>query len=78
MLRLINKHFSDILTNPLQSNIFLTPALPDEIQTIIKSLYHKKAIGSNSIPIKVLKVLDKTISIPLANLINFFLNMVFF
>ena len=72
MLRLINKHFSDILTNPLQSNIFLTPALPDEIQTIIKSLYNKKAIGSNSIPIKVLKVLDKTISIPLANLINLF------
>ena len=71
MLRLINKYFSDFLTNPLRSNIFLTPALPDEIQAMIKSLYHK-AIGSNSIPIKVLKVFDKTISIPLANLINLF------
>ena len=31
-----NKHFSDFLSEPLQSNIFLTPTLPDEIQEIIK------------------------------------------
>ena len=26
-----DKHFSDVLTEPLQSNFFLTPTLPDEI-----------------------------------------------
>ena len=65
-----NKHFSDFLTEPLQSSFFLTPTLPDEIQEIIKSLNNKKATGPNSIPTKVLKVFSKTISIPLANLIN--------
>ena len=35
-----------------------------------KSLNNKKAIGPNSIPTKVLKESGKTISIPLANLIN--------
>ena len=37
-----NKHFSDFLSEPLQSNFFLTPTLPDEIQEIIKSLNSKK------------------------------------
>ena len=55
---------------PLQSNFFLTPSLPDEIQEIIKSLNSKKATGPNSIPTKILKAFSKTISIPLANLIN--------
>ena len=64
------KHFSDFLSEPLQSNFFLTPTLPDEIQEIIKNLNSKKATEPNSIPTKVLKVFSKTISIPLANLIN--------
>ena len=63
-----NKHFSDLISEPLQSNFFLTPTLPDEIQEI--SLNSKKATGPKSIPTKVLKVFSKTISIPLANLIN--------
>ena len=65
-----NKHFSDFLSEPLQSNFFLTPTLPDESQEIIKSLNSKKATGPNSIPKKVLKVFSETISILLANLIN--------
>ena len=65
-----NKRFSDFLSEPLQSNLFLTPTLPDEIQETIKSLNSKKATGSNSIPTKILKVFSKTISIPLANLID--------
>ena len=44
------KHFSDFLSEPLQSNVFLSPTLPDEIQEIIKSLNSKKATGCNSIP----------------------------
>ena len=65
-----NKHFSDFLTKPLQSNFFLSPTLLDEIQEVIKSLNNKKAIGPNRIPTKVLKKFGKTISILLANLIN--------
>ena len=65
-----NKNVSHFLTGPLHSNFFLTPTLLDEIQEIIKSLNHKKATGSDSIITKVLKVFDKTLSIPLANLIN--------
>ena len=65
-----NKCFSDFLSDPLQSNFFLTSKLSDEIQEIIKSLNSKKATGPNSIPAKILKVFSKTISIPLANLIN--------
>ena len=64
------KYFSDFLFEPLQSKFFLTPTLLGEIQEIIKSLNSKKATGPNSIPTKILKVFSKTISIPLANLIN--------
>ena len=37
-----NNHFSDFLTEPLQSKYFLTPTIPDEIQEIIKILNNKK------------------------------------
>ena len=37
-----NKHFSDLISEPLQSNFFLTPTLPDEIQDI--SLNSKKLL----------------------------------
>ena len=40
------------------------------MQSLIKTLNLKKATGPNSIPTKLLKVFDKTISVPLANLIN--------
>ena len=65
-----NKHFSDLLTEPLQPNFFLSPTLSDVIQEIIKSLNNKKAIGPNTIPTKILKEFGKTISILSANLIN--------
>ena len=60
-----NKHLSDFLTEPLQSNFFLTPTLPVEIQEILKCINNKKATEPNSIPTKVLKVFGKTSSIPL-------------
>ena len=31
-----NKHFSDVRADPLQSNLFLRPTLPDEIQKKIE------------------------------------------
>ena len=40
------------------------------MQSLIKTLNLKKVAGTNSVPTKFLKVFDKTISVPLANLIN--------
>ena len=65
-----DKKYSDFLDNPLEKTFFLTPTEPNEVQSLIKTLNLKKATGPNSIPTKLLKVFDKTISVPLANLIN--------
>ena len=50
--------------------LFRTPAEPNEVQSLIKTLNLEKDTGPNSISTKLLKVFDKTISVPLANLIN--------
>ena len=65
-----DKKYSDFLDNPLEKTFFLTPTEHNEMQSLIKTLDLKKATGPNSIPTKLLKVFDKTISVPLANLIN--------
>ena len=65
-----NKHFSDFLTEPLQSNFFLTPTLSLEIQEIIKSLNNKKTARHNSTSTNLLNIFGKMTSIPLGNLIN--------
>ena len=65
-----NKHFSDFLTEPLQSNFFLTPTLSLEIQEIIKSLNNKKTTRHNSTSTNLLNIFGKMTSIPLGNLIN--------
>ena len=67
-----DKKYSDFLDNPLEKTFFLTPTEPNEVQSLIKTLNLKKATGPNSIPTKLLKVFDKTISVPLANLINLY------
>ena len=65
-----DKKYSDLLDNPLEKMFFPTPAEPNEVQSLIKTWNLKKAAGPNSIPTKLLKVFDKTISFPLSNLIN--------
>ena len=65
-----DKKYSDFLDNPLEKTFFLTPTEPNEVQSLIKILNLKKVTGPNNIPTKLLKVFDKTISVPLANLIN--------
>ena len=65
-----DKKQSDFLDNPLKKKFFLTPTEPNEAQSLIKTLNLKKETGGNSIPANLLKVFDKTLSVPLANLIN--------
>ena len=64
------KNYTDYLKNPSEKTFFLSPTLPDEIEHVIKTLYPRKSIGSNSIPTKLLKEYSKTVSIPISKLIN--------
>ena len=50
--------------------MFLAPVCPEEIQTIIHSLNTDKAIGPYSIPVFLLKILSRIISLPLSLIIN--------
>ena len=64
-----DKKYSDFLNNPLEKTL-LTLTEPNEVQSLIKTLNLKKATGPNSIPTQLLKIFDKTLSVPFANLIN--------
>ena len=50
--------------------LFLTLTDPDELHSITKILNSNKATEPNSVPTEFLKVVDKAISVPLANKIN--------
>ena len=50
-----DKKYSDFLYSPLEKTFFLTPAEPNEVQSLIKTLNLKTATGPNSIPAKLLR-----------------------
>ena len=56
--------------NPDQNSFFIFPSTSDEVSKVIKSLKNSKSSGPNSIPIKLMKILDPHISIDLSSLIN--------
>ena len=58
------------LTNPNPESFFIFPCTSDEVSGVIKSLKNGKSSGPNSIPIKLLKILDPHISLTLSILIN--------
>ena len=58
------------LTSPNPESFFIFPCTSDEVTGVIKSLKNGKSSGPNSIPIKLLKILDPLISIALSVLIN--------
>ena len=53
-----HKHFSDYLSNESSSTIFLQPTDKEEIANIISSLNSNKASSPNSIPFKILFLLE--------------------
>ena len=59
-----------VTTNPLEKFFFLTPASPDKIGDIIKTLSLRISIGPYNIPVKIFKKYSKTISIPIPKPIN--------
>ena len=58
------------LNAPNNNSFFVSPTVPDEVSSIIQSLKKSKSTGPNSIPIKLLKILDPHISIQLSQIIN--------
>ena len=62
--------YAQYLKTLSKSNFPIKPIKPDEICDIIKTLKNSKSTGPNSIPTKILKIIKKSILIPLSTLIN--------
>ena len=62
--------FTDYLKNPTESTFHFESADSQEILLIIDSLENNKAVGPNSIPTDVLKLLKNNICYPLKEIIN--------
>ena len=69
-IRYSNKNFSDFLPNIDIDSFFVSPTDSTEVSNIISSLNPLKAIRPNSIPTKILKLLNKDISNQLTVLFN--------
>ena len=65
-IRFSNKKYYDYLPPLNIESFFLTPTDSTEVSNIIFSLNQNKSDGPNSIPIKILKLLNKDISDQLA------------
>ena len=63
-------HFSSFLKNPNLNSLVLTPTTTEEIAKVIGSFSKSKASGPNSIPVKILKLINQSISMPISALIN--------
>ena len=64
------KLFSHYLGQTTDETIFLSPTTPADIESLIDCIKPNKAIGPNSIPIKILKEFKTELSEPLNDMIN--------
>ena len=62
------KHYTDYLSHTNTNTFFLAPTDKNEISFIISSLDSPKSSGSNSIPVKILKVLKNDVSQQLSDM----------
>ena len=60
----------DYLKRRNDKSLFLSNATPEETEALINSLQEGKAVGPNSVPIKLLKMISRPISLPLCLIIN--------
>ena len=67
-------NYSCYLTDPAKNSLFIWPTDQKEIEQKIKAMKDNKALGPNSIRTKIFKVHSKTLSKPIAELINLWLN----
>ena len=68
--KIINANYKDYLENSVTNLFFLKPRNEKEVNSVIKQMKTNKAIVSNSIPTKILKMSLPIIAKPLAYLIN--------
>ena len=67
-------NFSDYLKNAIKKTFFINPTTADEVETQIKCLKNNKATGPKSIPTSIFKNFRKSLSVPLAEIINLSFN----
>ena len=60
----------DYLKQGNEKNLYLSAVTPEEIEALILSFQDGKAVGPYSIPIKLLKMISKQISVPLCIIVN--------
>ena len=58
------------LAKPTLNSFFISPCTTSEVSSVIQALKNGKSCGPNSIPIKLLKILESHISVHLSCLIN--------
>ena len=63
--------FQNYLKNPTRNSLSIKPITKEEIQQEVKLLKNNTAIGPQSIPTKLFKTFNKTLSKPLTYLIHF-------
>ena len=66
-------HYTDYLSNTNTNTFFLTPTDKNEISFIISSLDSHKSSGTNSIPVKILRLIKNDISQQLCDIFNTYL-----
>ena len=65
-----NRTINDYLLNPIKNTIFLKPADAAEISNLILQLDESKATDVYGIPVKLIKLVQYTISEPLSMIFN--------
>ena len=60
----------DYLTNRNDKSFFISLTIPEEVEAIIISLSRRKSTGPYSIPVKLLKILSKPVSIQYSEIVN--------
>ena len=65
-----NEDFSDYLKHPANNIFYISPTNAREVEQKLKTLKTNKAVGPNSIPMKILKTYSKSLSKALSELIN--------
>ena len=70
MIPTSEKAFESFLETNNENTFFMRPTSTVEVEDVISSFYLNKALGPNSLPMKILKDLKKELSKPLTIVIN--------
>ena len=73
-IKFSNKNFQSFLDHPNEMLLFIATTDAYEVNLTISSLNSDKSIGSNSLPIKILKLLKNDISTHLQPYLTYFFN----